>query len=283
MSSSPLGLIAGGGALPLQLARDLRTQGRPFQIIGIEGAGDDALNDYDCIWNGVGALKRAADILHEKGCQEIFFLGGLTHPNFEAVTPDEGGLWLLEEWLKSGASGDDMILRLLLRYFEEQGFTIAAPLTLLASLLGGVGVQGAHQPSEGQLQDASIAMTAALAIGGLDIGQGAIACRKRIIAVEGAEGTDGLLRRVQDLPEAARGTDAQAAGVLAKATKPTQDLRIDLPTIGVQTVQLAAAAHLEMIAYQAGYTLCDNLPEMIAQADKANIILYGIEKTGGDK
>ncbi|MBE8190706.1 MAG: UDP-2,3-diacylglucosamine diphosphatase LpxI, partial [Alphaproteobacteria bacterium] len=205
MTANPLGLIAGGGHLPLQLARDLKAQNRDFVILAIEGAADTSLNDYNCIWIGVGVLKKAATLLREANCQEIFFLGGLTHPNFEAVTPDEGGLWVLEEWLKSGASGDDAVLRLLLRYFEEQGFTIADPLTLLKPLLAGAGVQGAHHPDEAQMQDATIAMAAALAIGDLDIGQAVVVCRKRIIAVEGAEGTDGLLQRLAQLPQQARG------------------------------------------------------------------------------
>ena len=273
MKNKPLGIVAGGGNLPLALVRVLTAQKQPFFVIGIDDHAAPTLTTN--AHASLGQLQRIATLLKEGQCQDVLFIGSVLHPDYAKLIIDEGGAQLLEKFLAKKGGGDNAILSLMLNYFEEQGFAIADPLVHLAPMLGAAGVQGRIN-SDTHTPDITLAMQAARNIGALDIGQCAVVCRQRIIAVEGAEGTDGLLRRLVQLPPQALGSAASPAGVLAKCPKPNQDLRIDLPTLGVQSVTLAHNAHLAGIAYQAGLTLFDDMPATIAAADECGIFLIGL-------
>ena len=132
------------------------------------------------------------------------------------------------------------------------------------------------EPRETDKTDIETAIAAARAIGALDIGQAAVACDGLVLAVEAQEGTDAMLRRVAGLPSRLRGSADQPRGVLAKAPKPVQDRRVDLPAIGVQTVQSAAAAGLAGIAVEAGGALIINKAAVAAAADAAGIFVMGV-------
>jgi DUF1009 family protein len=147
----------------------------------------------------------------------------------------------------------------------------------MADLLLAAGVAGAVAPTDGQVVDAAKAFQIARAIGALDIGQGAVVCDGLVLAVEAQEGTDAMLRRVAELPAALRGTRERPRGVLAKRAKPIQERRTDLPTIGVATLEGAAAAGLAGVAAEAGATLVVDKPRVIAAADRLGLFLIGLK------
>jgi hypothetical protein len=126
------------------------------------------------------------------------------------------------------------------------------------------------------LRDIARAMEAVIALGALDIGQGAVVCEGLVLAVEAAEGTDKMLERCAELPEPIRGTARSRRGVLVKLPKPKQEMRVDLPTIGVATVERAAAAGLAGIAIKAGAALILDEAAVIARADALGIFVAGI-------
>jgi len=114
-------------------------------------------------------------------------------------------------------------------------------------------------------------------LGRLDIGQGAVVCDGLVLAVEAQEGTDAMLRRVADLPAAIRGASDAPRGVLAKAPKPIQETRVDLPTIGLGTIQRAARAGLAGVVGEAGRLLVLDRAEVIALADELGLFVFGVE------
>jgi DUF1009 family protein len=127
--------------------------------------------------------------------------------------------------------------------------------------------------SAASLADARIALDAARAIGALDIGQAAVAVDERVIALEAAEGTDAMLRRVVEVRDAGRAKWSGRAGALAKRSKPQQDLRVDMPAIGPQTVDAVAKAGLAGIAIEAGRVMIAERTETVAAAERTGTFI----------
>ena len=144
------------------------------------------------------------------------------------------------------------------------------------SLLAPQAVLTRKIPTHQQEADIDVAIRAALAIGALDIGQGAVACRGVVLALEAAEGTDRMLERIGTLPPELRGKEGAREGVLVKLSKPGQERRVDLPTIGVKTVENAAAAGLAGIAVEAGGALIVEGEGVARAANTAGICVVGL-------
>ena len=277
-----LGIIAGRGLLPVQLARACQRNGRDCFIIGLEGEADSAIEDFAHEWATLGQFAHIGDRLLAAGCAELVVIGAIKRPDLGAVSFDEGGLWFLD-WVSkqtlaadaAGNRGDDALLRGVVAYFEHRQLPVIAPEAVLASLLAPEGAQTNHAHNA-HFDDITRARLVAQEIGRLDIGQSVIVCRGLVLGVEGPEGTDALLQRVGQLPEGLRGTPLQRAGVLAKFPKPQQERRIDLPTLGVPTIEGAAAANLAGIVYEAGGALFDDAEAMAARAEELGLFLVGM-------
>jgi DUF1009 family protein len=139
------------------------------------------------------------------------------------------------------------------------------------------GALGRCTPTAEQMLDVERALTVAREIGRLDVGQGAVVCDGLVLAVEAQEGTDAMLGRVADLPAAIRGRPGDCRGVLAKAPKPIQERRVDLPTIGLGTIHAAARAGLAGVAGEAGRVLVLDRDAVIALADELGLFIFGVE------
>lgn len=279
MSTQPLGLIAGGGVLPLRVAEAQHAAGGVF-IIGLENEADPAIENFPHDYVSLGQLKGAADKLLAAGCQDIVILGGIQRPKLETLEFDEGGTWFMEQVLAGKHAGDDQLLQLIIAYFQTRGLSVQSPQTYLASLMGKSGAQTAH-PHAAHQEDIDRAIEVAGVIGGADIGQSVVVAHKLVLAVEGPEGTDDMLARLQTLSPEFLGTASARRGVLAKLPKPQQDRRVDLPTLGCRTVEGAAAAHLAGIIYQADGALFDDFDAVVALAEEKGLFLLGLE--GADR
>jgi len=172
--------------------------------------------------------------------------------------------------------GDDALLSYVVETFEKEGFSIVSPQELCASILMPPGNVGNHKMTNEDKDDAQKAMKIALEIGRLDIGQSAIVCKGLVLAVEAQEGTDAMLNRVAELPMTVRGDTSGRAGVLAKMVKPGQETRVDLPTIGPETIRLADAAGLAGIITEAGKAFILNKAETTEMANQAGIFIVGL-------
>jgi DUF1009 family protein len=178
--------------------------------------------------------------------------------------------------VKAAKQGDDALMRYLLELFEKEGFDVIAPQEVCQSLLLPEGILGAVKLATSHKDDAKIACEIASKIGALDIGQGAVVCGGVVLAVEAQEGTDAMLNRVADLPIEIRGSASLRKGVLAKMVKPTQETRVDLPTIGPATIENASAAGLAGIVAEGGRAFIIDREQVIALADAAGLFIAGL-------
>lgn len=274
-----LGLVAGGGALPIALAEQCRAAGRPVFVLRLRGFADPALQTFEGVEVGMAELGAAFQALKRAGCQAVCFAGTVSRPDFAALKPDLQGLRALPGVVAAARHGDDALLRALLGEFEREGFHIEGAHEVSAGLTLGAGPLGRVAPGEAHRADIDRAMAVARSLGALDIGQGAVVCDGLVLAVEAQEGTDAMLARVATLPAELRGSASARRGVLAKAPKPMQELRVDMPVIGVRTIEGVAAAGLAGVAGEAGAVLVIDREAVIARADALGLFVLGVEPT----
>ena len=260
-----LGLIAGGGGLPLTLARHCRVVGRPLHVIRLAGFASPELDEFDGETRGLIDFAGAFKALRVAGCEAVCFAGTVTRPD---LTSPEATSVPAEVIAARGA--DDALLSAVVARFQAAGFVVEGAHEVMATLTLARGRLGRIAPSARDAADIERAMAVARAVGALDVGQGAVCRDGLVLAVEAAEGTDAMLRRVPELKSG-------SGGVLAKASKPGQDLRVDLPTIGPVTVELAAAAGLAGIAGESGRVLVIDRDETMRLADELGLFVVGVE------
>ncbi len=271
-----IGLIAGGGDLPVNVVLGARQTGHDVFVAAIDGF--SAPDDFDASSSvfGLAEFGKMTRAFKCFGCTHICFAGNVARPDFKNLRPDLKGLKHLPGAVKAAAEGDDSLLAFLLSIFEKEGFEIISPQELCADLLLPAGHLGQVKLIASYRQDAEKACKMASAVGALDIGQGAVVCRGLVLAVEAQEGTDEMLRRVAKLDPDIRGRTGQREGVLAKMVKPNQEKRVDLPTIGLTTVELAAAAGLAGIVAESGLAFILDRDNVIKAADQAGLFLVGL-------
>ncbi len=270
-----LGVIAGGGELPVVLAEHLAASGQAYFVARIEPFADSALARHPGAGHSLGAMGARMAALHEAGCDAIVLLGQVARPDLKALQLDDVAMAMLPSLLAAMPKGDDALLRAVLSAHEHAGFRVVGAEEAMADLLASPGAWGVLSPTPEQFADIKKAARVAAAVGQFDIGQGVIVCDGLVLAVEAQEGTDEMLRRAAELPAVIRGSSENRRGVLLKRPKPIQERRIDLPTIGVRTLAGAAAAGLAGIAVEAGGALAVRRPEIIAAADSAGLFIFG--------
>lgn len=271
-----LGLIAGGGALPGVLAGHVERAGQPLYVLRLKGFAEPELGDRPGAEVGLAEIGKAFKALKGAGVRQVCLAGVVSRPDFRNLKPDLKGLSLLPGAMVAASRGDDALLRYMVGAFEKEGFEVRGAHEVMAELALAEGPLGRHSPSEQDRADMVKALKVAREIGRLDIGQGAVVCDGLVLAVEAQEGTDAMLKRVGSLPQALRGAPGQFRGVLAKAPKPIQEPRVDMPTIGLATVQRAAQAGLAGIVGEAGRMLVLDREEAVALADQLGLFIYGM-------
>ncbi|HEY2356911.1 MAG TPA: UDP-2,3-diacylglucosamine diphosphatase LpxI [Phenylobacterium sp.] len=272
-----LGLIAGGGSLPVEIAEHCERSGRPLFVIRLKGFAGPELAPFAGAEVGLAELGKCFKALKRAGCRAVCLAGNVARPDFAALMPDLRGLAALPAAIAAARKGDDALLRMLVGEFEKEGFVVEGAHEVMDDLGLDIGPLGRISPSEENLADIAHALDVARAVGRLDVGQAVAVCRGLVLAVEAAEGTDAMLSRVAGLPEALRGRPGASAGVLAKAPKPIQEKRVDLPTIGPATVRGVAQAGLAGIVGEAGHLLVLDRETVIELADELGVFILGVE------
>ena len=270
-----LGIIAGGGELPVVLAEHMAATQRPYFVARIAPMADPALEKHPGAAHGLGAMGARMDAMREAGCDAVVLLGQVARPDLKTLQLDEVAMSMLPAILAAMPHGDDALLRAVLSEHEKAGFRVVGAEQAMSDLLAQQGAWGAIAPIAAQLADITKAAKVAAASGAFDIGQGVVVCDGLVLAVEAQEGTDAMLRRVAELPTTIRGTQQARRGVLLKRPKPIQERRIDLPTIGVRTIEGAANAGLAGVAVEAQGALAVRRADIIAAANRAGIFVYG--------
>lgn len=273
-SSDKLALISGGGGLPVEVAYHLRHTGRPYIVVRIEGLSDPALDNHPGHTLGLGDFNRLFDILSTEQCRAVTMCGYVQRPDFDDMKKEHGAQHL-GSIQSAGRGGDDSLLRQVARVIAAQGFHIEGAHEANPDLLIGGGLQAGPDPSPDAMEDAQEAMRIATAIGALDIGQAVVVAGRITLAVEAQEGTQAMLHRVAALSPALRGSPDSRKGVLAKLAKPIQDLRLDMPTIGLSTIDDVAAAGLAGIVARAAHLLVVDKAATYARAAELGVFIYG--------
>lgn len=275
--TSKLGIIAGGGHLPILLADACRSTNRPFFIIGIEGfARPEDFASCEGAWVTFGQVGHAMALLKEKQCATVVMGGEVKRPDFRSLKLDWKAAKLLPKIANAALGGDDALLSLMIKAFEDEGIAVIGADEIISGLLIPAGNLGELGPSLDDFQDIKRAMEVTSALGELDIGQAAVVCNQLVLAVEAVEGTDAMLERCLNISTDLRGTEQSRRGVLVKTPKPNQERRVDLPTIGIQTVERAAAAGLSGIAVAASGALVIHRDDVIKAANAAGLFVTGI-------
>jgi len=265
-----VGIIAGGGDLPRRLVSACQAQKQPVFVLALENYAEaETVDNVEHAWVRLGALGEAFKTLKNAGVTDVVFAGGVKRPSLAHLRPDMRGAAFLAR-IGSKALGDDGLLRAVGDEFEKEGLALHGAHEILSDLLAKEGSYSTKEPSEANERDILRAFDVAKGIGALDVGQGAVVQDGIVLAVEAVEGTDKMLERCADLKRKGEG------GVLVKVCKPNQDRRLDLPTMGLSTVENAAKAGLSGIAIEAGAALVLD-PEGIRQkADELGLFVKGI-------
>jgi DUF1009 family protein len=274
-----LGIIAGGGDLPLAVAESVTRDGRAVFIIGLKGSADESIDRFPHDWVAMGETRKTLDLLRAHGCKDVVLCGRVARPRFSDIRLDAKSVLLLPKVLIAAQKGDDALLRAIVDIFDREGFRAVGIAQAAPGLLARQCVYGSISPSADDMLDVAAGVKVVRRLGALDVGQAAAVCNGLVLAVEAAEGTDAMIARIKDLPETIRGTSTSPRGVLIKALKPVQDRKTDLPVIGVNTVRNVSAAGLRGIAIEAGNALVINEAAVIEAADAAGVFVLGFSPT----
>ena len=266
-----LGILAGGGRLPGQVAAAARAAGRGVFMIGLEGFADPAvLAPWPHEVVRILAAGRIIAALHEHGCRDLVLVGPVRRPSLLDLRPDAEGARILARIGRAAFAGDDGLLAAVVRVFAEEGFRVVGAHEILNEALGPMGLLSRAGPDAVSMADIRRGVVVARTLGAIDVGQGCVVQQGMVLAVEAAEGTDAMLARCSSLARPGRG------GVLVKLVKPGQDRRADLPTVGPETMRGAADAGLRGVAFEAGGTILAERDAAVAAADAAGLFLLGL-------
>ena len=278
-----LAILAGKGRFPVLVAQAAREIGHDPYIFELESEADQDWSGYAHTKISIGDLAQFAKVVRREAIGSVVLAGGIgRRPDMSDIRPTWRSLTAFPAFLKVfTAGGDDKILRFAISMLENEGVKVLAAQQVAPALLGEAGPIGRVKPDKADLKDIHAAREAALALGRLDIGQGAVSVHGRVVALEGLEGTDAMLHRVAGL-RADKRLSSRRGGVLVKLCKPGQDERADLPSIGPGTVISAHAAGLAGIAIEAGRALVLERNDVVAEADRLGLFVTGIRPDEGE-
>jgi DUF1009 family protein len=278
MAQHPIAIVAGSGNLPLELAEAARRNGYDPVLFAIAGnfdvppPTDMPVVEFDL--GQVGLLKRK---LSEHRITQMALAGHVLRPDLSAMSWDLGALKIMPSIAKAAIKGDDGAMKMVQGIMSDWGIEIIGPTMIAPDLVAAAGSMTQKTLPKAALAQAQLGFECLYRLDDIDVGQSAVALGERVVAIEAAEGTDAMLARVANLKAAGRLPANRSCGVLVKTAKPSQDLRLDMPVVGLETVKAAVAAGLNGIALGAGKVLIAERAEALAAADAAGIPIIGIE------
>ncbi|MGD9649779.1 MAG: LpxI family protein [Dongiaceae bacterium] len=268
---SKLGIIAGSGKLPQNVAKAAQNQGCEVFVVALEGQTDELwLSSFPHDWHKLGQVQKVFDSLKNNGVDEVILIGAVKRPSIFQLGLDARATKIVSKHGMDIFKGDDALLRVLMNELEGEGFKVRAANDFLDTTAP-LGVLGQHQPDDLAQQDIKRGVEILHSLAPHDVGQAVVVQQGMVLGIEAAEGTDGLLERVKKLKRDGAG------GIAVKLFKTTQDKRVDMPTIGPGTVEKAHSAGLRGIAFSAGKTQLVDQEELIEKANKLGLFLVGIK------
>jgi DUF1009 family protein len=263
-----LAVIAGQGSLPEALANSAREQGHEVIIFTVAGQADAGFSGFETLAIPLGAIGRTRELLVKSGCTRMVMAGKIIRPSLAQLKPDAAAVKLLA---RAVGRGDDALLRAIADYFAEAGIETIAPDSLMSRAAMPKGALAGTLDPELQ-PDIDLGVAVLESLGAHDVGQSIIIQDRRVIAVEAAEGTDAMLARAAELLD-----ETGPAAIFVKCRKSGQDERLDVPVVGAETLRLAAAAGIAVLALQAdGVMLAAPAGTLGEMAADLNLTVVGI-------
>lgn len=272
LDNRKIGLIAGGGQFPLLVAEAVRNQGLKLVAVAHRDETDPLLSDKvdRIIWIKLGQLGRLINAFKKNGVQKALMAGTITKRKmFENVMPDLKGFTIMS---RLAVFHDDDILRAVAGELAREGVEIVSSTHYVPELVAREGCLTKRKPTKKEGQDIRFGWRVAKELGRLDIGQCVVVRKKTVLALEAIDGTDATILRGGNL--------AGEKAVVVKVSKPNQDLRFDMPCVGLETIRAMSQVQGSVLAVEAGRTLIFDRPGIIAEADRQKICmvcLSGVE------
>lgn len=276
-AEGPVAVLAGSGRLPVLVAAALARSGRDHRILAVRGFAPPALRAKAHAVTDLLDVRGIIACLRSWSPAAVTLAGGVSRPAPAAVLGAYAAVRNRQEIGNLMARGDDGLLRGVVSLLEDEGHAVVGAHEIAPDLLAGAGVQGRLHPGEDDRRAIATGVRLLQSLSPYDVGQAAVVVGERVLAVEGPEGTDRMLRRVGSLGRRWPLARRRAAGVLVKTAKTGQDLRIDMPAIGPRTFAEAARAGLRGVAVGAGSTLIIDREEAIGTADRLGLFLIGLD------
>ncbi|GAA3747096.1 LpxI family protein [Terriglobus aquaticus] len=294
LPQNTLGLIAGNGRFPFLLLDAARAHGLTVVVAAIREETDPEINDRAARdpqirvhWLSLGELSRLIETFQQEGVTRAVMAGQVKHKQiFSSIRPD----WRLAKLLLSlRTRSTDMLLGAVAKVLGDEGIQLISSTSYLEPLLAKPGVLTARAPSPQEEQDIAYGRTVAKGIAAFDLGQTVVVAAGACVAVEAMEGTDAAILRAGDLMRtldaddtatdtgSAGGSALQRSLTVVKVAKPNQDMRFDVPVIGLATVQTMQRAAATCLALEAGRTLIFDEPAVCAAADAAGIAIVALD------
>jgi DUF1009 family protein len=275
-SGAPLGIVCGSGTIPFAIADAAMRRGRRVVLFPLRGWADaQAVEAYPHHWIGLGQFGRLCRLAVAEDCRDVVLVGGLVRPSITQLRLDWGAVRRLPLIIRSFRGGDDHLMTGVARVFESGGLRVVAAHEVAPEIVAPLGALGRHRAAPELEDDMERGFALLAAMSPFDVGQAAVIARRRVLAIEAAEGTDAMLERVAALRKAGRIGLPLGVGVLVKAPKARQDRRFDLPSIGPGTIARAAAAGLAGVAVIAGATIVAEPQRLIEAADRDGLFVVG--------
>ena len=280
-----LGLIAGNGRFPFLLLHAARAKGLRVIVAAIKEETDPAMNEQAVRdpggvivhWLSLGELSRLIETFRREGVREAVMAGQVRHKQiFSSIRPD----WRLAKLLLNLRSRNtDMLLGAVAKVLADEGITLLSSTAFLEPMLATEGVLTARAPDTTEEADLAYGLVVARGIAGFDLGQTVVIAAGACVAVEAMEGTDATILRAGALLSPEVGGNADEASILqrrltvVKVAKPKQDLRFDVPVVGVPTIQAMHAAGATCLCVEAGRTLLFDREGMVRNANTLGIAI----------
>lgn len=264
-----IGIIAGGGQFPALVAKGARAFGHGVVICGFQGHTDPALDGLADAFQmlHLGQFNKLIEFFRSQGVQRLCLAGAISKPKALDLRPDFRAVRLL---FSLRSKGDDVLLRAVLEDLEREGFAVCNPAELAPGLYSPSGVLGRVAPSEAVREAIAYGWPIAAAMGRFDIGQCLVVREGMVVAVECLEGTDATLER--------GGTLGGAGCVALKMAKPGQEKRVDLPSVGFETIRLLTRLQYAALVLEAGNTLFFDREKAVALADEHNLCVLALDQ-----
>jgi DUF1009 family protein len=278
MEGGRVAILAGSGKLPIQLAQHLERDGRDHRILAFRGFAAPELRARAHATVDLLDLQTIMRTLEEWRPAVVTLAGAVRRPGVSALLGAYSMLRNRQDVMAVVAKGDDQVLRGAVMLLEERGHRVVGAHELAPGLLAPSGLRGRLAPSEEDARSVRLGLDVLGALSAFDIGQAAVVAGQRVLAIEGPEGTDRMLRRVAAQRRTWLGLRrGQEGGILVKAAKQGQDLRVDMPTVGPRTIVEAARAGLTGVAVGAASTLVLDQTDTLRGADRLGLFFAVVD------